>query len=316
MPITKLSSESTPLLGASSKGRWREWVKPIASGVAVATILWLGGTIVVRPRSASDELHRSETAMEGLEVQRILGKSGVLTSTGLRTVQSTKEGPGILDLKQCNMYDDDWVYPMHRPSVWYQKSRRYSSTCTKDDFLSYCVSRPPWEDHDEKSLAQHYGARAARLCENACNDQFSSFFMPCLWEAVAMLPAVCNGTFSPSTPLANDKPSDTAGDSSLVASAAANIKATSVELYPCDEHAACAACAPSNLYCTAVAEHYGTLRDPELKARNAKRRSGASVALNVLGNDFEYWCGRVRSIEHGADYDADAILVMSPNYSE
>lgn len=313
MPTTELSSESRPLLSASSKTPWREWIRPIASRVTLAATLWVGGTILVR---SYPELHRDGKATDGLEVQTALGQFGALASMGTQAVQSTEEGPGTLDLKYCDMYDDDWVYPMHRPSMWYQKSRFYSSTCTKDDYLSYCISRPPWEDHDEKSLAQHYGVRAASLCQGACKDEFSSFFMPCLWEAVAMLPAVCNGTFSPWTPLANDKHTSTVGDSHLIAEVAASIKATSVELYPCDEHAACAACAPSNVYCTAVAEHYGTLRDPELKALNAKRRSGASVALNVLGDDFEYWCGRVRSIERGADYDADAMLAMSLNNPE
>lgn len=265
--------ESTPLL-VQKKGGKSRWVKPVAIVIGFTGIFLVGGTFVVW------SMNQYNNAAPGSHVDQ-----GVVDH-------------GIVDLDSCGSYDDDFVYPMHRPATWYQKSSIYSSTCTADDYLSYCVDRPPWKDEDEPPMDEHYGARVARLCRPACKDETSSFFMPCMWEAVARLPEVCEGSFEPYMPL----PTHTRHSDEEIE--ATREKQDHVDLYACDEHAVCSACAPSNEYCTAVAEHYGTLRDPDLKR---KRRSGASVALRVLNEDFEFWCGQFAPTNRTTDMEDESF---------
>lgn len=195
------------------------------------------------------------------------------------------EAKGAFDISACADYDDDQVYPFNRPDGPYRVKKLHSTSCVEDDFLSYCEA----DAVPKIGVATHYPI-AASLCASACGDENTSFFMPCVWQAVSRLDDVCAGTFNASFP-ARSNNMEQLDDTTMQRDD--DEPYNEVDLYPCDEHAVCSACAPANENCLAVAAHYGTLRDPTVAFRRPMNRSGASIALWVLDYDLGFWCAHL-----------------------
>ena len=79
--------------------------------------------------------------------------------------------------------------------------------------------------------------------------------MVCAWEAVSRLDEVCARAFVATPP--DDGDSRNANNTYW-----RDYPGRELDLFACDEHAFCHACAAGNAYCEAVAYHYGGVGVP------------------------------------------------------
>ena len=115
------------------------------------------------------------------------------------------------------------------------------------------------------------------LCGPSCEDVANTYFMPCMWVAVAHLDAVCAGTFAAAPPAPSDPVSPDPG-------------LPAPDLFACDEHAVCMACAGGG--CEDVLAHYGGPSAGAVDPWADSDEAMALAALVALGRDLPYWCGQ------------------------
>ena len=93
-----------------------------------------------------------------------------------------------------------------------------------------------------------------------------------------------------------------------------------LDLFACDEHAFCHACAAGNAYCEAVAYHYGGVGVPYWVASgvtytySSGGNIGANAAFHVLNKDLAFWCAgaTLARVANGTFTSRGAPLGVSP----
>ena len=217
----------------------------------------------------------ASSSSAGSAVTRVMKVATVVTAvatiaaawTGGRPTRLALEQPRLTaaaavndyasDLAACANYDDDDVFPGDCPSHDYANACESSSTAPGTGFFA--------------------------LCASACTgSNTTSFAMVCAWEAVARLPEVCDGSFSPTTP------SNSSNRRNTVEAVVDDDDAT--DLTSCDEHAFCFSCGAGNAFCKAVAAHYGGVDGGQSGRRRAASSGGALAAYYALDDDLGYWC--------------------------
>ena len=195
----------------------------------------------------------------------ILMAVAVLANSGGRTEAEADDV--VANIAACVDYDDDTVFPSTgEDCVEYDEN-----FCEGVDQYLTSVS----DDRVVSAFAS--GTKINELCESACTGSVSSG-MVCIWQAVANLASVCDGTYEYNS-------SNVLGSSENHANVP-NRSATS--LYACDEHAVCLACGQGSTSCDAVISYYGGF---SWQSKDAYPRSALN-AIEVLNDDLDYWCSR------------------------
>lgn len=127
--------------------------------------------------------------------------------------------------------------------------------CPSETWQKSCAAR----DRSEwcSTLARRSNVYA--LCFSACLQDGLTWMEQCAWQAIAHLPSVCAGTFSPNPP-----PLSSAEDGA----------SSSDEV--CEARAVCAGCHDGSEKCRTVIEHYG--------------QSAREAVLRALDDDLDEWC--------------------------
>ena len=150
------------------------------------------------------------------------------------------------DVRACTDYDDDEV------ETW---------NCAAADEAAWCA----------KDWLTGNGTVFGGLCAAACTTANATYAMVCAWEAVSRLDEVCARAFVATPP--DDGDSRNANNTYW-----RDYPGRELDLFACDEHAFCHACAAGNAYCEAVAYHYGGVGVPYWVA------SGVTYTYSSGGN--------------------------------
>lgn len=157
----------------------------------------------------------------------------------------------------CDDYDDDSVYPN-----------------------DLCISGDNSTCHDSSVMTANY----VLACEEACKEGWG---VPCGWEAVSELPALCSGRFNATAPSVSNNlapsPYDAPNTNTLT------INSTGETYWACNVHAFCYACVDAdsivNDFCKAA-------------VIRTKSLYGASAVFKYMDS---YWCEEdiIEDIENG-----------------
>ena len=124
----------------------------------------------------------------------VVSAAALATRSRTTNLEAENRLPVPLDLANCANFDDDAAMRdgcVGMDSAIFCGARDGELSSSADLFASML-------DMDRASLFPIL-ANARKVCGAACENTDEAYFMPCLWEAVARLPAVCAGTFESST---------------------------------------------------------------------------------------------------------------------
>ena len=137
------------------------------------------------------------------------------------------------------------------------------AACAAHDYETFCAPKKVEDDPSPRAEAlRKIFVEPSGACAGACDDPGAGGALPCLWQAVARLPDVCDGSF------AFSPPDDLAG------------AGASSDDRECARRAVCTQCAAGGEFCGAVAERYGDEGRPLF---------GATAAVRALSDRAE-WC--------------------------
>lgn len=141
-------------------------------------------------------------------------------------------------------------------------------------------------------------------CSEACSEGWG---VPCGWEAVTQLPALCNGTFSPTFPSSSNNVGPTNVTDDATGGGMITVNSTAMSYWACNAHAFCYSCVDE----TGVVDDF-------CKATVIRTKSlyGASAVFKYLDS---YWCDAdiISDIENGTfcGYTADKMDSCEDDHS-
>lgn len=169
-----------------------------------------------------------------------------------------------INLHDCPNFDDDTSYPSAE------------ANCTEFDYQVFCSGK---ELENKEAYESRYafspGSVAYEICGAACGSATTSYAAVCLWEAVANISAVCDGSFVPSLKYGAD----------LSPVIQHENRKSQGGVWSCDEHAFCVSCANGNENCAKVAAYYDGI--------SYGRTNASEIVPAKALNNLTYWCNEL-----------------------